>query len=50
MSKKKITKKKIRIPVPQKPPGIEESKKSYNRKKEKEKLRKKISGDDENEN
>ncbi len=39
----KEKKKQIRIPVPQKPPKTEESKKSYNRKKEKEKIRKKIS-------
>jgi hypothetical protein len=39
----KITVKKIkkRIPVPRKPPKIEEDTKAYNRKKEKSKLRKK---------
>jgi len=32
---KKVKKKKKRIPVPQKPPKIEKSKKAYGRKKEK---------------
>ncbi len=39
----KEKKKQIRIPVPQKPPKTEESKKAYKRNKEKEKIRKKIS-------
>lgn len=39
----KDKKKQIRIPVPQKPPKTEESKKSYDRNKEKKKIRKKIS-------
>ena len=37
----KVEKKKKRIPIPQKPPKIEKSKKVYDRKTEKEKLRKK---------
>ena len=42
----KIEKDKKRIPVPKKPPKVEESKKSYNRRKQKEILRKHIySGD-----
>jgi hypothetical protein len=32
----KIEKKKRRVPVPQKPPKTEESRKAYNRKKEKD--------------
>ena len=36
-----IKKRKKRIPLPQKPPKVEKSKKVYDRKKEKEKLRKK---------
>lgn len=32
---KKVKKKKKRIPVPQKPPKVERSKKAYDRKKEK---------------
>jgi len=36
----KIEKKKKRIPLPQKPPKIERSEKAYDRKKEKDKLRK----------
>ena len=36
-----IEKRKKRIPIPQKPPKVEKSKKVYDRKKEKEKLRKK---------
>ena len=36
-----IEKRKKRIPLPQKPPKVEKSKKVYDRKKEKEKLRKK---------
>ena len=41
----KIEKKKKRIPVPKKPPKVEEDKRAYNRKKEKDKLRKnKIGG------
>jgi len=44
MKKEKLTikKKKKRIPLPQKPPKVEEDPKAYKRKKEKEKLRKKI--------
>ena len=38
--KVKIIKKKKRIPIPQKPPKVISSKKTYNRKKEKEKSRK----------
>lgn len=43
MQKEKITIEKIkrRIPVPKKPPKIEEDKNAYNRKREKDKLRKK---------
>lgn len=36
----KVDKKKKRIPLPQKPPKVERSKKAYDRKKEKDKLRK----------
>lgn len=36
----KIEKKKKRVPVPKKPPKVEENKDTYNRNKEKEKLRK----------
>ena len=36
-------KKKIRVPVPQKPPKVEDDKKKYNREKEKRKIRKQIS-------
>ena len=36
----KVEKKKKRIPLPKKPPKIEQSEKGYNRKKEKDKLRK----------
>lgn len=36
----KVTKKKKRIPLPQKPPKIEKDRKAYDRKKEKNKLRK----------
>jgi len=39
-NKIKVEKKKKRIPLPQKPPKIEQSKKAYNRKKEKDKRRK----------
>lgn len=35
-----VKKKKKRIPIPQKPPKIEQSKDAYDRNKEKEKLRK----------
>lgn len=44
MKKEKLTikKKKKRIPVPRKPPKIEEDIKAYKRKKEKAKVRKKI--------
>lgn len=41
-----IRKKKVRIPVPQKPPKTEEDKKAYNRKKEKEKLRRQTGNND----
>jgi len=41
-SKIKIKKKKKRIPVPKKPPKIEKSKKSYNRKSERKKAVKSI--------
>lgn len=46
MAKEKIIieKDKKRIPVPKKPPKVEESKKSYNRRKEKEILRKHVHG------
>lgn len=37
-----IKKKKKRIPLPQKPPKVEEDPKAYKRKKEKLKIRKKI--------
>ncbi len=40
----KVTKKKKRIPVPQKPPKVEKNKKAYDRKKEKDEERKIISG------
>jgi len=36
-----VEKKKNRVPLPQKPPKVEKSKKVYDRSKEKEKLRKK---------
>ncbi len=39
-----IEKKKKRIPVPQKPPKVEENKKKYNRKKEVDKVRKSRNG------
>jgi hypothetical protein len=39
-----IEKKKPRVPVPQKPPKTEEGKKAYNRKKEKDKLRRETTG------
>ncbi len=44
MKKEKLTikKKKKRIPLPQKPPKVEEDSKAYQRKKEKDKVRKKI--------
>ncbi len=38
----KIDKSKRRIPIPQKPPKVEEDKKSYDRKKEKKNIQKKI--------
>jgi hypothetical protein len=41
-TKIKIKRKKKRIPLPQKPPKIEDSKKSYDRKSEKKKAIKKI--------
>ena len=41
-SKVKIEKKKKRIPVPRKPPKVEKNKKSYDRKSEKTKTRKKL--------
>lgn len=40
----KVKKNKKRVPVPKKPPKVEPSKKAYNRKKEKDKLRKEVSG------
>ena len=42
--KKKVKKTKIkrRIPVPRKPPKVEEDKSSYNRKSEKKKMKKQI--------
>jgi len=42
MLKIKIKKKEKRIPIPQKPPKVESGKRTYNRKKEKNKLRKSI--------
>ena len=41
----KVDKKKKRIPIPQKPPKVEKSKKNYDRNAEKEKLRKKNRGE-----
>jgi len=41
----KIEKKKKRVPVPQKPPKVEKDKKAYDRKKEKDKMRKNIKQD-----
>ncbi len=41
----KIEKKKKRVPVPKKPPKVEDDKRTYNRKKEKEKIRRIIKGD-----
>ncbi len=41
----KIKAKKKRIPLPQKPPKIEAGKKAYNRKREKDKLRKRKNGE-----
>lgn len=41
----KIKKKKKRIPVPQKPPKVEKDKKSYDRKFEKKKAKKRIEDD-----
>lgn len=38
----KINKKKKRVPLPQKPPKIEEDKKTYNRKNQKKKTKKEI--------
>jgi len=38
-----VKKKKMRIPIPQKPPQIDKSKDAYDRNKEKEKLRKNTS-------
>jgi hypothetical protein len=38
--RKSVGRKKTRIPVPQKPNKVESTKKDYNRKKEKEKIRK----------
>jgi hypothetical protein len=44
MAKKTIQKKKkIRVPVPQKPPKVEDDKKKYDRGKEKRKILKQIS-------
>ncbi len=44
-SKTKIKKKKIRIPVPQKPPKVEKNPKAYDRVEEKKKSKKKIQED-----
>lgn len=44
MKKEIKSKKKIRIPVPKKPPKVEADKKVYNRKREKAKIHKKIKG------
>jgi hypothetical protein len=41
----KIEKKKKRIPVPNKPPKVEKGRKGYDRKKEKDKIRKNKNGD-----
>ena len=41
-NKIKIKKKKKRVPLPQRPPKIEEDKKTYNRKNQKKKLRRKL--------
>lgn len=41
-SKIKIERKKNRVPVPQKPPKVEDDKKTYNRKRGKKKTRKEI--------
>jgi len=42
INKIKIKKKKKRVPVPKKPPKVEKSKTSYDRKSEKKKAQKKI--------
>jgi len=44
-SKTKIKKKKIRIPVPQKPPKVQKDPKAYDRDEEKKKIKKKIQED-----
>jgi len=41
-----VEKKKKRVPVPQKPPKIEKNPKAYDREDEKNKTRKKISGEE----
>ncbi len=41
--KSKLKKKKIRVPVPQKPPKVEDDGKKYDREKEKQKIRENIS-------
>lgn len=40
-----VEKEKKRIPVPKKPPKVEKDKRAYDRKKEKDKMRKKRNGD-----
>lgn len=40
-----VEKNKKRIPVPKKPPKVEKDKKAYDRKKEKDKMRKNKNGD-----
>jgi len=44
-SKTKVKKKKKRIPIPQKPPKVETNPKTYDRKKNKNNLRKKLKED-----
>ena len=44
-TKIEVKKKKRRIPLPKKPPKIISAKKSYNRNKEKDKIRKKRNGE-----
>jgi hypothetical protein len=45
MLKIKIKKKKKRIPLPQKPPKVEDNPRAYNREKEKKSVKKKIHED-----
>jgi hypothetical protein len=47
--KKKKKKSKIRIPVPQRPPKVEDSPKTYNRKKDKQATKKSIEMETNNE-